>query len=77
MATITTTRSEPVAQPAPGEPEETPLDSEIAAEAYALFEARGFEDGHDVDDWLAAEALLRQRRISRRAALGALERGGR
>ena len=77
MATITTTRSKPVAGPASGKPEGKPLDSEIAAEAYTLFEARGFEHGHDVDDWLAAEALLRQRRISRRAALGALERGGR
>lgn len=38
--------------------------AEVAAEAYALYEARGCENGHDVEDWLAAEALIRQRRIS-------------
>jgi hypothetical protein len=38
---------------------------EIAVEAFLLFEARGFEHGHDVEDWLAAEALVRQRRMSR------------
>lgn len=41
-------------------------DSEIAAEAYLLFEARGGEHGHDVEDWLAAEALIRQRRLTGR-----------
>ena len=38
-------------------------EQEIAVEAFLLFEARGFEHGHDVEDWLAAEALLRQRRM--------------
>src|SRR6185436_7185161 len=28
-------------------------EAEIAAEAYLLFEARGCEHGHDVEDWLA------------------------
>ena len=37
---------------------EVPED-QIAAEAYALYEARGYEDGHDIEDWLAAEALIR------------------
>ena len=37
---------------------------EIALEAYLLFEARGFEHGHDVEDWLAAEALVRERRTA-------------
>ena len=41
---------------------EAPLEAEIAAEAYALFEARGFAHGRDVEDWLAAEAIVRQRR---------------
>jgi hypothetical protein len=48
----------------PGEPaqqEPIPVE-EIAMEAYFLFEARGFEHGHDVEDWLAAEALVRERR---------------
>jgi hypothetical protein len=37
---------------------------EVAIEAYCLFEARGFEHGHDVEDWLAAEAIVRQRRLA-------------
>jgi hypothetical protein len=28
----------------------------VAARAYELFAARGYEHGHDVEDWLAAEA---------------------
>jgi len=27
----------------------------VAARAYALFEARGGEHGHDLEDWMAAE----------------------
>jgi hypothetical protein len=34
--------------------------SAIAARAYELFCARGGEPGHDVDDWLRAEAELRR-----------------
>jgi DUF2934 family protein len=34
------------------------LEEEIRHRAYALFEERGREDGHDVDDWLRAEAEL-------------------
>ena len=33
--------------------------AEIARRAYELFEARGGRDGHDLDDWLRAEAELR------------------
>lgn len=32
---------------------------EIAKRAYELFEARGREHGHDLDDWLQAERQLR------------------
>ena len=39
-----------------------PTPQEIADEAYLLYCARGREDGHDVEDWLAAEELLWQRR---------------
>jgi len=28
----------------------------ISEAAYRLYEARGFEDGYDMEDWLAAEA---------------------
>jgi hypothetical protein len=31
----------------------------IAAKAYELYLARNGEHGHDVEDWLAAEAALR------------------
>jgi hypothetical protein len=30
----------------------------VATLAYALFEQRGREDGHDLDDWLEAEQRL-------------------
>jgi len=35
--------------------------TEIAQRAYELFEARGGLDGQDLDDWLRAEAELRDR----------------
>jgi len=31
------------------------LEQEIRRRAYALYEERGREDGHDLDDWLRAE----------------------
>ncbi len=31
---------------------------EIRARAYELFEQRGREPGHDLDDWLQAEAEI-------------------
>ncbi len=30
----------------------------IAEVAYELYEQRGREDGHDVEDWLKAEAII-------------------
>ena len=48
--------SETFLEPAP------PTPDEIAVEAYALYCGRGYQDGHDVEDWLAAEELLWQRR---------------
>lgn len=30
----------------------------IRVRAYELFEQRGFEHGHDVEDWLTAEAEI-------------------
>lgn len=35
--------------------------TEIALEAYARYVERGRLDGHDVEDWLAAEQRLRRR----------------
>jgi hypothetical protein len=34
------------------------LEEEIRRRAYALYEQRSREDGHDIDDWLRAEADL-------------------
>ena len=34
---------------------------EIARVAYELYERRGCEQGHDLDDWLAAERVVRAR----------------
>ena len=36
----------------------TITDGDIAQRAYALYLARGCEDGHDVEDWLQAEREL-------------------
>jgi hypothetical protein len=41
---------------------ELPIE-EIQAEAYRLFLDRGGEHGHDVEDWLAAEALVRAKML--------------
>ncbi len=37
---------------------ETSREALIHVAAYALYEARGCVDGHDLDDWLAAEAAV-------------------
>ena len=37
------------------------LDEEIRRLAYLLSERRGFEPGHETEDWLAAEHEVRQR----------------
>lgn len=34
------------------------FEQEIRRRAFALYEERGREDGHDIDDWLRAEAEL-------------------
>ncbi len=34
------------------------LEEMIRVRAYALYEERGKQDGHDVEDWLRAEAEL-------------------
>ena len=38
------------------------LEEQIRHRAYELYEERGREDGHDLDDWLRAEAEIVQRR---------------
>ncbi len=47
---------------------ETPIDrAAIANRAYELFCARGREPGHDLDDWLRAEAELRHASVVEKA----------
>ena len=36
-------------------------EQEIARVAYQLYERRGRIEGHDFDDWLRAEEIVRQR----------------
>lgn len=38
-----------------------PSRDDIALRAYNLYQARGAEDGRDMDDWLRAERELRER----------------
>ncbi len=41
---------------------ETPdVEGEIRNRAYELFEARGREEGHELEDWLRAEEEIRSR----------------
>ena len=35
---------------------------EVSRVAYALFERRGCVHGHDLEDWVEAERIVRQRR---------------
>jgi hypothetical protein len=37
------------------------LEDEIRSVAYLMAERRGFEPGHEADDWLTAEREVRQR----------------
>ncbi len=34
------------------------LRARVAARAYAFYERRGYEDGHDLEDWLEAERRI-------------------
>ena len=40
------------------------LEEQISRRAYELYERRGREAGHEVEDWLQAEAELAERRRS-------------
>ena len=49
------------------QPNRSPVITEdvIAQRAYALYLARGGEDGHDVEDWLRAERELQEPKNAR------------
>lgn len=40
----------------------------IRLRAYELYEERGRQDGHELDDWLAAEAEVTQAKVKQAAA---------
>jgi hypothetical protein len=44
------------------------IEEEIRRRAYELYEARGRQDGHDVDDWLRAEAEIKAKTADMEAA---------
>jgi len=46
----------------------TNLVDEIRRRAYELYEQRGREDGHDLEDWFRAEGEVTQKRSRRVAA---------
>ena len=47
------------------------LQKQVARIAFQLYEARGREDGHDLEDWLRAEAVLRREAILPKASIAA------
>jgi len=44
--------------PKPSAKEQSNLEEPIRCRAYELYEERGRQDGHDLDDWLRAEAEI-------------------
>jgi len=44
------------------------VEGEIRRRACELYEQRGREDGHDLEDWLRAEEEITQKRVRRVAA---------
>lgn len=50
------TRTKPEAAPSP-----EMIQEQIRHLAYELYEQRGREDGHDMDDWLKAESQVAEK----------------
>ncbi len=62
-------RTTPTLVKAENQTEPTPeMLEQIRARAHELFEQRGREQGHDLDDWLQAEAEVTQKRVKANAA---------
>jgi hypothetical protein len=47
---------------------EDSLEEQIRTRAYELYEARGREEGHDLEDWLEAEAEITDTDVTTAAA---------
>jgi hypothetical protein len=45
------------------EPQELELEHQIRLRAYELYEARGREDGHDLQDWLHAVEEITEKKV--------------
>ncbi|MEA3192396.1 MAG: hypothetical protein QOD26_729 [Betaproteobacteria bacterium] len=54
-------RKQPGATPAPKTQSDEEIRAKIAIAAYYLAERRGFNPGADLEDWLAAEAELKEK----------------
>jgi Protein of unknown function (DUF2934) len=54
--------------PAPVRNEPQDLDLQIRLRAYQLYEARGREDGHELEDWLRAEEEFTWKKVRTIAA---------
>lgn len=54
--------------PASVQQHESNVEDEIRRRAYELYEQRGKEDGHDVEDWLRAQEEIKRRRTRSFAA---------
>jgi hypothetical protein len=52
--------------PVRSEPQD--LEQQIRARAYQLYEARGREDGHELEDWLRAEEEFTWKKVRTIAA---------
>jgi len=64
-----TRRTSPTPQGSITQPESTPeLLERIRIRAYELFEERGRHEGHEVEDWLQAEAEVLQQTTKTTAA---------
>jgi hypothetical protein len=57
-------------QPTTGisELQEFELEYQIRLRSYELYEARGKEDGHELEDWLRAEEEIREKKVTAAAA---------
>src|SRR6266478_6453761 len=50
------------------DPQDIELEDQIRLRAYELYEARGREDGHELEDWLRAKEEIREKKVRTAAA---------
>jgi len=64
VATNTTTKEEKTtvqqAQPSPLTLSDEELYEQVASKAYELYQQRGEDHGHDLEDWLTAERIIQE-----------------